>query len=352
MVRTILALCATSAGLFLSACGHMHFDGRDHLRIAPLKTDVTLPSEWGAAPIPIDAGSDALTDAELAPLTQSLVDAVAVEAQQLRAASSGWQQARGRASLTGCRLRAGAGRRNTVYKASCRATWQIDDVIVAEARGEATLLAPAKAVSKREAAEIARLERNPLLSLHDARRTLVAASVHTMHQLIGWNAPACGHPWEDRGPVTRQSQVPAETLTTLRNQALRGLTSPDETKRVAAIADLMRFGRSEDAQALESCMEDSSPRVRRAAAVALSELVWDGSLKGLGSYRDDPDDDVRRFVRLAIARIHAFYGLAAALPARGPAEERTPSPVSNATGASNNSTPGGRERGSTPASAK
>lgn len=346
----VLACLAAFLCILGNACVRLEYGGRDHLRIAPLKDAVTLPGAWSSQPISIDAGTDALSDEELAPLSQYLNKRVQREAAALQDAKPHFARGPGLGIIRSCQLRAGAGRRNTVYKANCRALWVIGDVVVAEARGDATLLAPARAVTRRQAEEIARQVRNPLLSAADARRVLEEASVHSMHQLVGWPAPGCGHAL----PV-RQSEkvsVPDKAVQLLRQRARRDLSSPHLIVKRAAISDLMRYGRPEDAAFLHGFLDSNVPDLRRAAALALSELAWGKSLPALQAHRNDTDEETRRFIQLGIARIRAFYGFAGEEGLSAPPVERAFEPDTDARESSKSSTPGGRDTGSIPTSVR
>lgn len=350
--RQILPCIAALMCLFENACVRLEYGGRDHLRIAPLKQKVMLPAEWSHQPIPVDAGTDTLRDDELAPLANHLRDRVQVEASTLRNSNLRFAQGLGRGVVRGCQLRAGAGRRNTIYKAHCRAVWLIKDVEVAHAVGEATLLAPAKAVTRKQAEEIARKVRNPLLSADDARRVLEEASVHSMHQLIGWKAPKCGHAL----PTSTKRSAPfAETkdaVELLGKQARRNLSAAGTQEKLAAISDLMRYGVAEDARDLHGILDEPNPTLRRAAALALSELVWSQSLSTLLAHQNDPDAETRHFVRLGISRIRAFYGLSEDRDLSAPPATRALGLEPGSKESSKSSTPGGRDMGEIPASAR
>jgi hypothetical protein len=282
----------------LAACAETHVSGREVLRLAPLR-ESTPPPGAAAPEVILDAGSDALTDDELARLQTHLAQhlAAAVERSGARATVA----PRGTARVQRCALRAGAGRRNTTYLARCRVALLWDGVPVVEAEAEAVRLTGARAVTKERANEIrkglARGERHPLLSYDDARLALEAALDAAVKIAVTGDVPrAEGEP----APV-------AVDVPLMRKDALRRLERDRGPALAAAAVDLARWGEPEDGAALLPLLDDGDPLVRRAAATALGELGARAGWVPLHERRDDRDEKVAAAIHLAIARLSALY---------------------------------------------
>ena len=311
-------------------CASTELKGRDILRLGPLRGAAVHPHGAFDEPLPLAARPDALTDEEIDALSRRLSarfdERVRARAKELAPGSA----ALGTARVHRCALRASAGRRNTVYEARCWVALEVDGVVVVEVESRATRFAPPRAVSEAEAARIRTLPRNPLLSVADSEAALLSALDHAAVLLVA--APAL----DDAGaPPGDASRDPALDEALVRRAALTRAEQEGERERLAASADLARWGRPEDAPALLPLLDDKRPRVRQAAATALAELASPASYAALYRRRNDSDPGARAAIELALSRLRALYP-----------DLREP----DTAGPSNSSTTGGGRSGEMPRS--
>ncbi len=194
-MRVAIAACC-GLGMQLAGCATTDVRGRESDRIAPLRGVPVLPVNVDDAPVAIDAGSNVVTDAELQALSAQLpslwqrnIDALAAQHGAVRV---------GTARILGCRVDAGPGRAYTAYQVHCR----VDVTFDAAPEGRFTLLSVyadalrrtrSRAIGEREAAQIAQLERNPLLTLDDTRAALLSALDATALLMMQLPLPASEH---------------------------------------------------------------------------------------------------------------------------------------------------------------
>lgn len=165
-----LALPLVLAGI---GCAHADVRGRENLRLGPLREMRLMPVDVDPQ-ITVDAGSDALTDAELVDVEQAL--AASLQASFQRLATDGVPVVRaGRARVDACKLRAGPNERFVVYLARCHVSVIIDGVVVVEATGEG--LRRSATVFRRQGAPTrpAGPERDARVDVADSRAALVSA---------------------------------------------------------------------------------------------------------------------------------------------------------------------------------
>lgn len=260
-VRAVSVLAVVTAAA--TGCTHVDVKGRELFRLGPLRDAVVSAASVEERPVPIDAGTDALTDEELDVIARALptalrgsVDRVATEHRARRL---------GVAQIQGCRLRAGPGKTATLYVARCRVRLSVDDVTVIEVQTEALRRAPVKPVSEEEAAEIRKIVRekgrNPLLSADDSRRALEAALEGAALLLVDGALPPA-----ENGPPAPRVVPRAEKAALARDRIAR----PGDPR--AALFDLRSSGLPDDAGRAMPFLSHADPAVRVAAVDALGEL--------------------------------------------------------------------------------
>ena len=322
--------------LLAPSCAQTDLRGRDVLRVAAYRQPGALSVAASAAAPRIDAGTDALTDDEL----RAVADAVGARFAAAVGENPGDVDVDGEARVTSCRLRAGPGRAVTLYEAKCRAAIVLRGVPLVEVETIAVRKVRAKGVTPGEAARIAKMERNPLLTVDDARAALESAATAAAALIVTGRPPRRAD--DEVDPPLRLADDEARRLALLK---LDRSTSSDE--QAAAAVDLGRAGRPEDAAELVPFLDDDSVLVRRATAAALGQLLDARALPSLQAKRDDPDPLVRRLIELAIERTYALFperrarGGGAATATAGAAATASSSSASSDT-PSNRSTVGAR----------
>ena len=285
----VLALAAGTG------CASVDVKGRETLRLGPLRDVALVPTAVAPEAVALDAGADALTDEELAPIAAALPGELA-RALTSRAATASAARALGTARIDGCRLRAGPGRVHTVYEARCRVSVTVGDVVVAEVHAEALRRVRARAISQDEAAAIRKLVRNPLLSADDARSALVSALDAAATLLVDGML----QPSPDAPPVASlpRSERAALARTSL---ARAGGAAPAR----AALFDLSTSGAPADAEAVLPYLSHDDVMVRVAAVDALGELCAPWTAERLepltAEHTDEPP--VRTAATRALARV-------------------------------------------------
>jgi hypothetical protein len=280
-----------------AGCTHVDVKGREVLRLGPLRGVTVAAASVDRGAVDIDAGTDALTDEELAAIAEALP--AALEASFERRAGERQARRLGRARIEGCRLRAGPGRTATVYVARCRVRIDVDDVTVLAVQAEALRRTPVRPISEEEAEVIKKLERNPLLSADDGRLALEAALDAAALLVVDGALP----PREDGPP--QPAPVPRETKAALaRARVARVLEAeaprPPSANPHAALFDLRSAGVPKDAERVLPFLEDEDPAVRAAAVDALGELCAPAMAARIEALAAAEDDDER--VRLAAVR--------------------------------------------------
>lgn len=250
---------AASAG-----CAAVDVKGRETLRVGPLRGVAVAPSEVAPEPVRIDAGTDALTDEELAGVAAALPGELS-RALAARAAQATAPRTLGIAKVLGCRLRAGPGRAATVYEARCRVSVSVADVPIIEVHAEALRRVRSRAISEDEAKAIRKLVRNPLLSTEDGRLALVAALEAAATLIVDGRLPA---PPDLPGapPMTREGRA------ALAREQLARRGQGETVATRAALFDLSSSGTPADAEAVLPFLAHDDAGVRLAAVDALGEL--------------------------------------------------------------------------------
>jgi hypothetical protein len=241
------------------SCASTEVKGRETLRVAPLRQMVVVPQTTERSSPLLDAGTNVLTDDELAALVTELPDFLARGfAREESTGSATW----GAARVVSCRVDAGAGRAHTVYEARCRVQLLVGGEPVAEVHSQAVRRVRARAISEDEAKEIVQLERNPLLEVDDTRAALESC-LAAAAQLLS------GRPLEPTTTGFRLATVPfaeRRRLALLRYHRAHGGDGGGDDVR-AALHDLAHAGLAEDAALIARSLERKAP-----AEVTVDEL--------------------------------------------------------------------------------
>lgn len=284
-----------------AGCASVDVKGRETLRLGPLRGVAVAPTEVAEGPVALDAGTDALTDEELAAIAAALPGELS-RALTERAAASTSPRALGRALIRGCRLRAGPGRAHTVYEARCRVAVEVGGTPVLEVHTEALRRVRARAISEDEARAIRKLERNPLLSADDGRQALVAALQAAAALIVDGRLPAVAD-----APVAAPLARPERAAL-----ALERLTRQEGgvTAR-AALFELAESGSPGDAEAVLPFLVHDDLEVRVAAVDALGELCAPWSAERLEplTLEDAGDAALRQAADRALTRVRTCASL-------------------------------------------
>lgn len=259
-----VTLLWTAAALAGSGCASVHVKGRETLRVGPLRDVSVAPLAVELTPVTIDAGTDALTDEELAAIAQSLPGELSRALRERAGASAAAvPRALGQAHIRGCRLRAGPGRSHTVYEARCRVVVDVDGVPVIEVHTEALRRVRSRAISEAEAAAIRKQVRNPLLSADDGRLALVAALEAAAALVVDGALPP--NPEAPAPP-----SLPRKERAALARERLARESAGAPAR--AALFDLSVSGAPQDAEAVLPFLRHDDVDVRVAAVNALGDL--------------------------------------------------------------------------------
>lgn len=303
-------------GLLFTGCVSTEYQGREILRVGPLRGVSLVPSQVDDTVPELRAGSDVLNDDEFS----SLRDRLPVFWRAIwrdRAPPPPDSQGLGSARIERCVLRAGPGRRQTVYEARCRVSFRAEHVTLVEVEVVARRIRPPKAVSASQAETNRQQQRNPLLAFEDSEEVVRAALTHAAAWL------AAGSP--DTGPDAPAARPtpPTPPDDAIRRLALQSLQSETKRHRVAAIIDLARYGRHEDGARLLPFLHDREREVRRATAATLAELLPREAYDALVRACDDREPWVAGFARTGILRMRAVYPDLRAVPIPGPCASKS-----------------------------
>lgn len=289
---TLLALAASGLA---AGCTHVDVKGREVFRVAPLRDVPVAALAVDPAPVPLDAGTDALTDEELGDIARALPAALDASFDRL----AGERQARrlGQARIVGCRLRAGPGRAFTVYEARCRVKLDIDDVTVIAVEAQALRRTPVKPISAEEARRIRKLVRNPLLSAEDGRQALVAALDAAARLVVDGALP----PREDGPPQPKV--IARSTRAALARERMAHVAGGGDPQ--AALFDLRSAGDPGDAERVLPLLDANDPVVRAAAIDALGELCAPATAARIEALPADEDERVKSAAARALERLRA-----------------------------------------------
>lgn len=287
-------------------CATVDVKGREALRVGPLRGVAVVPASVGTAPVEIDAGTDALTNEELAAIAARLPRELERAFAERAATVPGGARSVGEATVKSCRLRAGPGRAYTVYEARCRVVVSIDGVAVVDVHAEALRRTRSRAISQDEAARIRKLVRNPLLAADDAALALVAAVEAAATIVVHRALPASDDP-----PATPALSAEVKRRHARERIAGERIAAADDAR--AALFDIASTGEPEDARAVLPYLAHEDAAVRATAADALGELCAPWSAERLEPLAVDDAEDpaVQRAAATALTRVRVCRRLTA-----------------------------------------
>jgi hypothetical protein len=291
------------AALGAEGCAHVDVKGREVLRVGPLRGVPVVAETVAPGPVRVDAGTDALTDDELADIQAALP--AALQASFDRLAHERSARRVGAAHVDGCKLRAGPGKTATMYVAKCAIHVEVDGVSVVEVHAEALRRMPARAVSEEDAKAIRKLVRNPLLSADDSKKALEAALDAAAILVVDGALP----PREDAPPSS--PPLSREERLRLARERVARLSSSEKpassSDAQAALFDLRSAGGPDDVERVLPLLSHADAAVRAAAVDAIGELCAPGALEKIEPLAVESADDalVTASARRAVARLRA-----------------------------------------------
>lgn len=283
--------------------------GRETSRLGPLRGAHVVASSVAAGPVPIDAGTNVLTDSELMQLAHELP--THLEGELARRRDAGAAVVVGEARVLGCRVDAGPGRAYTLYQARCRVALMSGDVSLMDVHTQAVRRVRSRAISEDEARAIQELERNPLLSVDDTRAVLGDALVAAAQLMAGEPLPASAST-SGRPPPRELSPGKRRALAVARFQ--RAAAGDGDVR--AALHDLAVGGAPADSAALVAFMRTQPAHDVPADAIhALGMLCDPSSAPALERLRtSDPPSPYEAEIARAEARLRACASLPPPIP--------------------------------------
>ena len=248
----LLALALTT-----TACTYADVKARETLRLGPLRE--MRPSANGVDNIvTVDAGTDALTDAELATVERALAPALTESFARLGGVPVGFVR------VGACKLRAGPNERFVVYVAKCHVTLLVDGVSAVEVTSEA--LRRTQNIFERKATPRSpNVERDPAVDARECKAVLVDALDAAARMIVDGALPL--HEGE-KAPLPR-----VQRALLARERFARAMASGSASDRVAALFDLRSVGIPGDAALVVPLLAPSfDVAVQVAALDALGEL--------------------------------------------------------------------------------
>jgi hypothetical protein len=294
-------IAVVAAAVMLIGCGaHVDAKGREVLRLGPLRTAVIAPALVDPKPVDIDAGTDALDDAELAAIAARLPQALAEACEKL-AFESGAKKI-GTARITQCRLRAGKSKKQTVYEARCRVAVAVDGVDVVEVHTEALLVDRPLLRAKDDDTPAAPSSspRNPLLLADNSEKALQAALQAAAQVIVN---RAVDVAVDDRSPGEAKDKRAMAGDTSRADLARARLAAGGDA--IAALFDIGENGAPADAGAVLPFLDDDDPKIKAAAADALGLLCSPLAEEKLKPLAESEDALVKASTTKALARIAA-----------------------------------------------
>lgn len=303
-----LALALT---LTTTACTYADVKARETLRLGPLR-EMRPSANSVDNVVTVDAGTDALTDAELATLERALAPALTESFARLGGVPVGF------ARVGACKLRAGPNERFVVYVAKCHVTLLVDGVSAVEVTSEA-LRRTQNIFEHKATPRSADVERDPAVDARECKAVLVDALDAAARMIVDGALPL--HEGEN-APLPR-----AQRAVLARERFARAMASGSASDRVAALFDLRSVGIPSDAAMVVPLLvpsgADAAPlddAVQVAALDALGELcdpsvrpqleaIGANSPVGTGNEAPAVDDGVIRAKDRALSRIRACAAL-------------------------------------------
>lgn len=278
------------------ACTYADVKARETLRLGPLR-DMRPSAKDVDSVVTVDAGTDALTDAELATMERALAPALTESFARLGGVPVGF------ARVGACKLRAGPSERFVVYVAKCHVSLVVDGVSAVEVTSEA--MRRTQNVFERKATPRAPdVERDPAVEARECKAVLVDALDAAARMIVDGALPL--HEGE-KAPLPR-----AQRAALARERFARALASDSASDRIAALYDLRSVGMASDA-ALVLPLLTQTPAVESpvliAALDALGELCDPSVRAPIEAVDVNGDDGVARARDRALSRIRACAAL-------------------------------------------
>jgi hypothetical protein len=283
-----------------AGCAHVDVKGRETFRVGPLR-GVPIAAVDVVPKVVVDAGSDALTDDELAKVESELPQALSASFDRL--AHDRNARRVGTARVDGCRLDAGRAKTGTLYAARCKVALVVDEVGVVEVHAEA--LVTNVDVFGRPTGEGAGVNgRNPALSADDAERALAAALDAAAVLVVDGELPIV----EDETRAQQAAPMPRAQRAELARARLR---AGGDAK--AALFDIRSAGTPSDADSVLPFLDNNDDGVKSAAVDALGELCSPSTTERVKLVHDGAESDtLKHAADRALLRLAACAKLASA----------------------------------------
>lgn len=294
----VLALFMIFMIFMTTSCTYADVKGRETLRLGPLR-DMRPSAKDVDSVVTVDAGTDALTDAELAAVERALAPALTASFARLGGVPVGF------ARVGACKLRAGPTDRFVVYVAKCHVSLVVDGVSAVEVASEA-LRRTQNIFERKPTARAADVERDPAVDARECKAVLVDALDAAARMIVDGALPL--HEGE-KAPLPR-----AQRAALARERFARAIASGTASDKVAALFDLRSVGMPSDAAlVLPLLVSPDESAVAVAALDALGELC-DPSVRAqveaVSAERDGVvDDGLARAKERALSRIRACAAL-------------------------------------------